>query len=210
MILEPKKIATAYRCAECGNTIFGMTGALALTGDLIKLKCTCKKTEMQIKNAGDGKVRISMPCVFCQKDHSFVISKSILLSRDLFTYPCPYTGIDICFFGTEDNVSKAVEESDKSLSELLSQEEFDELSDMEKSGSEGDDVIRFNIKYVLKELLEDNAVTCGCKDTGKYEIYDLDSSVVIECEKCGQKLEYFCDESPNTTALMEATKITLK
>ena len=60
MILEPKKITTAYRCRGCGDTVYGIAGAVALTGDIIKLKCECGESELVIKNIPDGKVRITV------------------------------------------------------------------------------------------------------------------------------------------------------
>ena len=90
MILDMKNITTAYRCSECGDTVFGVTGAVALTGDLIKLKCGCGESAMTIKNIADGKVRVTVPCAFCQSDHTFVISKKLLLSKELFYLSCSF------------------------------------------------------------------------------------------------------------------------
>ena len=43
MILQPKDTTVAYRCPECGATVFSVVGALALSGDMIKLKCELDK-----------------------------------------------------------------------------------------------------------------------------------------------------------------------
>ena len=97
MILEPKNIDIAYRCDECGGTVRTVVGALALSGDMLKLKCDCGGSELTINKTSDGKYRFTIPCVFCDTQHTFVISRKTLMSRELFTFPCPYAGMDILF-----------------------------------------------------------------------------------------------------------------
>ncbi|MCQ2770832.1 MAG: hypothetical protein MJ236_03425 [Clostridia bacterium] len=75
MVLDVKKITPAYRCKSCGSTVFGISGAVALSGDLIKLKCKCGESELSLKSTNDGKFRVTIPCVFFYNDHQFLISK---------------------------------------------------------------------------------------------------------------------------------------
>lgn len=208
MVVDLGKIMTAYRCAACGNTVFGMTGALSLTGDLINLKCECQKSRMEIKKIDDGKLRITVPCAFCQNDHTFVISRKLLLSRELFTYPCPYVGVDICFFGNENSVKEAVEESDKALSEMISEEEMAALERENQKPSQGDEYMRSLIKFIMGQLLEDGHIDCGC-ESGEFLIEDIDDTVKISCKKCGYKKIFYCDNSLETQALLDADRISL-
>ena len=55
MILEPKKIAIAYRCSECGGTVRSVVGVLAISGDMLRLKCDCGGSELVINKTSDGK-----------------------------------------------------------------------------------------------------------------------------------------------------------
>lgn len=208
MVVDLGKIMTAYRCAACGNTVFGMTGALSLTGDLINLKCECQKSKLEIKKIDDGKLRITVPCAFCQNDHTFVISRKLLLSRELFTYPCPYTGVDICFFGNEESVKNAVADSDKALSEMLSDEELEALERENQKAPQGDEYMRSLIKFVIGQLIEDGDVHCGC-EKGDFYIKDEGETVELGCEKCGKKKIFYCDNSLKTQALLDAQSITL-
>ena len=41
MVLKPKESIVSYRCPKCGTTVMSMVGTFALSGDLIKLKCSC-------------------------------------------------------------------------------------------------------------------------------------------------------------------------
>ena len=209
MILEPKNILAAYRCSECGNTVFGITGVVALTGDMIKLKCGCGESAMTIKSIADGKVRISVPCVFCRGEHNFVISKNLLLSKELFTYPCPYTGIDICFFGTDENVKEAVKVSDEQLSELLTDEERETLSEMNGDGVSADEHIRDMITLVLGELADDGKIFCECGASHDLAVRDGEDYVEIFCKKCGCSKRYFCESSIGTQELFDADEVHL-
>lgn len=210
MILDPKQITAAYRCASCGQTVFGITGAMALTGDMIKLKCECGESALTIKSIEGQKARVSVKCVFCQTEHSFVISKSLLLSKDLFTYPCPYTGIDVCFFGTDDKVREAVDESDKVLSELLSEEEKDTLREMEAEEYESSDLhSRDMIRLVLDEIGNEGNIFCDCGTCRGYDFSDGEDYVEIKCKKCGAKRIFYCDSSIQTQDLLEADSVHL-
>lgn len=211
MILEMKNILAAYRCADCGDTVFGMTGAVALTGDMIKLKCPCGKSEMTIKNIPDGKVRITVPCVFCRSDHMFVISKKLLLSKELFTYPCPYAGVDIAFFGTEENVREAVKISDEQLSEMMTDEERDALFDPEGDDerSFGDEHVRDMITLVLGELADDGKIFCDCGISHDLAVRDGDDYVEVFCKKCGCLKRYYCENSLGTQELFDADEVHL-
>ena len=154
MILEPKKIAIAYRCSECGGTVRSVVGVLAISGDMLRLKCDCGGSELVINKTSDGKYRFTVPCPFCESSHSFVISRKTLTSRELFTVPCAYAGIDILFIGDEDKVIKAIEESDEELSELLGENSIEDLKNP-KDEEWGDAHLQDLILFTLGELAED-------------------------------------------------------
>ena len=55
MALRPRDTTVSYRCPACGKSVVSVTGVFALTGDMIKLKCTCGESELLIKQEGEGK-----------------------------------------------------------------------------------------------------------------------------------------------------------
>ena len=209
MILDMKNITTAYRCSGCGETVYGITGAVALTGDMIKLKCPCGDSAMTIKNIADGKVRVTVPCAFCQSDHTFVISKKLLLSKELFTYPCPYTAIDICFFGTDEKVKEAVKESDEVLNQYLVDEDGNRLSDFGKPLPASDEQVRDLITLVLGELADDGKIYCDCGVSRDLAVRDGEDYVELICKKCGCSKKYYCENSIGTQDLFDADEVHL-
>ena len=89
MVLETKKTTVAYRCPHCGAGIMSAVDIFALKADMIKLKCTCGKSEMSVVDTKDGKVRLTVPCMLCAQPHIFTVSNSLFFGKDLFVLPCP-------------------------------------------------------------------------------------------------------------------------
>ena len=142
MILQPKDTTLAYRCPHCGATVFSVVGALALSGDIIKLKCQCGCSELTLENAEDDKIRLTVPCIFCPSPHRYKVSRKLLTSRELFTFPCAYANIDILFVGSKGAVMKAVEMSDRELAEIIDDTELAHIGDANRDDFYGDEHIR--------------------------------------------------------------------
>ena len=130
MVLETKQTTVAYRCPHCGAGIMSAIDIFALKADMIKLKCTCGKSEMSVVDTKDGKVRLTVPCLLCAKPHIFTVSSSLFFGKDLFVLPCPYSDINIACMG-ETNLVK----------NELARGELELLDLMEQSGIKGFDAI---------------------------------------------------------------------
>ncbi len=191
MILQPKDTTLAYRCPRCGSTVFSVVGALALSGDVIKLKCHCGGSELLLENTDDDKLRLTVPCIFCPSPHRYLVSRKLLTSRELFTFPCAYSGVDILFVGSKGTVMKAVEMSDKELAEMIDDTELAHIGD---AGDDfyGDEHIRDLIIFVLGDLAEEHHIHCGCEEQGDFLVEPLRENVRITCKKCGYFKEISC------------------
>ncbi len=210
MILQPKDTTLAYRCPHCGSTVFSMVGTLALSGDIIKLKCQCGASELVLENAEDGKLRLTVPCVFCPSPHRYLVSKKLVTSREFFTFPCAYSGIDILFVGAKGAVMKAVEMSDKELSELIDDTELANISDA-GDAFYGDEHIRDLIIFVLGDLAEEHHIHCGCEDEGDFLVEPQRESVRVTCKKCGYAKEISCSGTTlEAEAFLDCTDLYLE
>ncbi len=210
MILQPKETTVAYRCPSCGKSIVSVTGVFALSGDMIKLKCDCGESELIIKNIGDGKVRITVPCLFCPKPHSFNVSKKILFGRELFAFPCAYSGIDICFCGTKGAVLKGLQDSDKAIAELIDDTELAGIYEQNSErGDYNDEHIRDLILFTLGDLFEEKKIFCHCGTDGDFLVENDIGKVNISCKKCGASRMFECCENLDTRALLDAEKLEL-
>ena len=134
MIVKPKDTTVAYRCPYCGGAVKSVVGVFSLSGDMLKLKCPCLRSEMRMSYTQDGKIRLGVPCFLCGKDHEFTLSRKAVLEREQTLLSCPFTGIDICFIGTKKNVEEQLERADRELHQLL--EENDALDFFDEDGGE--------------------------------------------------------------------------
>ena len=187
MVIGEKKTCIAYRCPSCGSGVMGLCGDFVLAGGrMLKLKCPCGATEhMTVAEAGDNKLRITVPCLLCASDHRYLVSKSVFYGRDLFLLNCAYSDLDICFIGDEEKVSGALQENEARLKQLFTDAGLSSLARMR--GDEEDvlpeagvlDVIRF----LVRELEADGQIDCPCHD-GEYEIELTPRGVRVYCLHC--------------------------
>ena len=211
MILQPKDTTVAYRCPVCGVTVFSVVGALALSGDMIKLKCTCGCSELVMQKADEEKLRLTVPCIFCPTPHHYLVSRKLLMTRELFTFPCAYAGIDILFVGSKGAVLKAVELSDNELHSIIDETELSGVHDANEGDNlYGDEHIRDMILFVLGDMVEENAIHCDCEDGGDFLVEQTRDTVTISCKKCGCKKEISCaGTSIEAQALFDAARLYL-
>ena len=190
MVLETKKTTVAYRCPHCGAGIMSAVDVFSLNADMVKLKCTCQKSELTIVKTNDGKIRLVVPCILCPRPHNFVISSSIFFGKDLFVLPCAYSDINICFIGEMNHVKAELARSELELLDLLERSGVDSFESLH--GNEGvpdltDPQILDIVMFVIKDLDEEGKILCRCKD-GEEKNFDVevtDDGVRVNCTKCG-------------------------
>lgn len=190
MVLETKKTTVAYRCPHCGAGIMSAVDVFSLNADMVKLKCTCQKSELTIVKTNDGKIRLVVPCILCPRPHNFVISSSIFFGKDLFVLPCAYSDINICFIGEINHVKAELARSELELLDLLERSGVDSFESLH--GNEGvpdltDPQILDIVMFVIKDLDEEGKIFCKCKD-GEEKNFDVevtDDGVKVSCTKCG-------------------------
>ena len=191
MVENLKDSSIAYRCPHCGNGVISMVGALSLTGNMIRLKCPCGKSELTC-SIKDDRVSLNVPCVICPKPHNFSAKKNLFFSNDLFGFGCTYTGFDICFAGKYENVSKALDEQAQMLEGLLldtGEESLDKLRTEDPYAEFDDPQIDEIIRFTITDLSEEGKLYCSCKEgeTAKYtyEFIPPDfENIKIKCLCC--------------------------
>lgn len=215
MIVTPKQRQIAYRCPECGNAVFGLVGRFAMKSSMLRLKCGCDKpSALDISYTNDGKVRLSVPCLFCKQNHSFVVSESIFFNRDKFLLNCPYTGMDISFIGDEDAIAEELERTRIEIERLLAQLEAEELADIQPQDMTDDEVlpdpaVYDTIRFIVKDLEAEGKVDCPCHD-GTYELRFCDEGVQVYCEKCGATYTFHASSPSVTEEYLSLDNITLR
>ena len=187
MVLDEKKTTVSYRCPECGAFVRSMVGVFTLSADMMRLKCPCGGSDLTMVMSRDRKVRLTVPCLVCPSPHVFTVSAEVFYGRDLFALSCPYSGLDLCFTGTEDEVVAASKDAERELEELLDGKSVAEVRGEQSSPFLTDPQIREIVTFVVADLADEGKIDCRCPDgePGDYEAEVLDDAIVVRCRKCG-------------------------
>lgn len=194
MVLDPKQTTVAYRCPHCGAGVMSLVGIFALSADMIKLKCDCGHSEMTLVYTNDGKIRLSVPCIFCPKPHSFVVNSSIFFGKELFVLPCPYADMNIAMMGETNKVKAELARTELELLDMLEESGITSL-DAFRAANEGeeeqgvftDPQIFDIIMFVINDLDAEGKIYCKCENKGEgdYEVEVLNEGIKVSCKKCG-------------------------
>ena len=222
MILDAKQTTVAYRCPHCGSAVLSAVGLLSLTGsaDLVKLKCTCGKSEMTVAYGKDGKLRLRVPCFACAKPHSFTVSSQVFFGKDLFALPCPYTDFNIAATGEINQVKAEMARSELELLDLL---EKSGIKDPERLRAEEkalpDPQIVEIVSFVIRDLDEEGKIYCKChpKDgEGKpaeercYDAEIQEDGILVRCRHCGASRLIPTDSGLSAHAFLNADALYLE
>ena len=194
MIVEQKQTHIAYHCPHCGTAVLGYVGEFALSADMLKLKCDCGQSELTVTYTNDKKIRLSVPCLFCESAHNYVVTQNVFFERETFILSCPYTKVDLCFIGKPESLQKELDRSAKELNALFAENNMrlpawdDEDGEEDDGDSDGDfladpqiyDIVRF----VVSDLTDEGLITCPCGEGG-YEVEIVHGGVRVYCLSCG-------------------------
>lgn len=215
MILEPKQTNIAYRCPRCGSGVISAVGIFSLSADMVKLKCTCGESEMTILYGKDGKIRITVPCLVCPNPHQFTLTSNVFFKQELFTLPCPYTGINLAVLGELNRVKAELARSELELLDLMEKSGVTDLSALGKAeeGVLPDPQIHEIILYVIKELDEEGKIFCKCpagEQDRKFDVEMQEDGILVTCQKCGASRLIPTDSHLGAYAFLNADELHLE
>lgn len=202
MVLDTKQTTIAYRCPHCGAGVMSAVSLFTLKGSMVRLKCDCKKSAMEILPAEDGKIRLTVPCIICPKPHRFTVSESVFFGKDLFSIPCPYSDINICTMGEVNHVKAELARTELQLLDMMEKSgigNFDALHG-EAEETVTDPQILEIVLFVIRDLDDEGKIQCRCdrEEQHEYDVEILPEGVKVTCRKCGA----FC--TVPTGSLLEA------
>lgn len=192
----------AYRCPQCGEAVYGLTGKFALSAGMLRLKCHCGGSTLDMTVTQEKNVRLSVPCLLCRRNHEFTISPSLFFGRDRFSLACPYANLNIAHLGEREQVDAAVAASGEQVERLIRSFDGEELRDIQPEDMTEEEILPDAgvydcLRFLLKELEAEGQVHCHCP-TGEAE-YDLRftdrGGVQAYCARCGATYD-FATESP--------------
>lgn len=209
-----KRTQIAYRCPDCAVATVGFLGGLGAVSDMLRLKCACGESALDIKKQADGKINLSVPCVYCKSNHSYVVAPEVMLRDAMTKFSCPYSGMGIAFIGEESEVAKEVESSAEELSRIMTSLEAESVSDIQpqdvgEDSMPPDPAIYDTLNFVLRDLEAEGGVHCPC-DNGQYDLRFTDDGMQAYCKNCGATYEFYARSVSVAEEYLTLDEITLK
>ncbi len=215
MATQPKKRYISYRCPECLTATTGLVGKFALAAGLLRLKCNCDKgSSLDISVFSDGKIKLSVPCIFCKQNHSYLLNETVFFDRDRFMLSCPYSGTDIAFLGDEENIREELQRTESEIKTILAGFEAEDISDIQPQDMNEDEIlpdpaVYDTIKFLISDLEDDGHISCLCNN-GKYELRFTENGVQVYCENCGASYTFNAQSPSLAEEYLSIDEIKLK
>jgi len=128
-MITKRDTTVGYHCPFCGMPILNRINIFAMEGDMLRMICVCRRSELVVHMLKDRRYRITAPCIMCPDPHSYTLSSSAFFQRELFALSCKFTAVDICFIGKSNRVYEALKKNEEELIKTFTALE-DELRDM--------------------------------------------------------------------------------
>ena len=229
MLLNEKRTTVAYRCPDCGGGIMTAVGLFNLSADMVKLKCTCGKSELKIVYNRDGNVRLTVPCLICSQPHSFTVKSSLFFSDDLFVLPCPYSDINIAFMGEMNQVKAELARTELELLDMLEENGITDFSALHGDEKDlPDPQILDIILFVIDDLDAEGKIYCHChpdpaegqsddtdygewnEEESRYEAEITEEGIKLTCRVCGASTVIPTDSMLSAHAFLNADSVHLQ
>ena len=230
MVLNEKRTTVAYRCPDCGGGILSAVGLFNLSADMVKLKCTCGKSELKIVYNRDGTVRLTVPCLLCSQPHTFTVKSSLFFSDELFVLPCPYSDINICFTGEMNRVKAELARTELELLDMLEENGITDFSSLHGDEKDlGDPQILDIVLFVIDDLDAEGKIFCHChpdpaldapspaaeygewnEEESRYEAEITDDGIKLTCRVCGASRVIPTDSMLSAHAFLNADSLHLE
>ena len=204
----------AYRCPDCAVATLGLVGGAESIVDLLRLKCECGGSALDIKRERDGRIHLSVPCIYCKDNHGFKLSPEVLSRGSLTKLGCPFSGMDIAFIGDGEAIPAELDRTAEELSRIMASLEAEDVKDIQPKDIAEDDCppdpsIFDTINFVVRDLEAEGAVRCPCSG-GRYGLRFTDDGMQVYCEDCGASFDFHCRSVSVAEEYLTLSEIVLK
>ena len=229
MILDSKHTTVAYRCPHCGAGVISAVNVFSLSADMVKLKCTCGKSEMSIVSSQDEKIRLTVPCMLCASPHIFTVNSSLFYGKDIFSLSCPYASdFPLAFFGEMNLVKAELARSELALLDMM---EKNGLTPPEEMNDDEDILpdpqILDIVMFVINDMDAEGKIYCRChadpaeglisdadygewnEEESRYEAEITEEGIKLTCRVCGASTVIPTDSMLSAHAFLNADSVHL-
>jgi len=191
-----------FKCPCCGERVKGKADIFRFSGGSDYLLCCSEGgPRFSARLRDDGRVKVTVPCIICDGEHTFYLPKAVFFTDDIFVLSCASSDIDICVLGAEDKAEREYEQIDADISELIYEDAMDSLVDSNP--------YKLEIINHLNRMAEEGRIfcECGCDDL---EFRLTDESVDIRCIRCSAFLSIPAADEPDCFAVLDSDGYVLK
>lgn len=204
---QNSKTRVAYRCPYCGTVItFDVTKERLK--EKINFSCIqCNKSHIELSMLPGETVSLIVPCMVCPHSHPFKISAQMFFERDVYTFPCSFSGLDICFIGSdEDLVEEEIDASNSLINTMIEETQKEDLNAKDADLMVADTAVMREVLFAIGELEKNKKIQCKCQSKAVKVLLDYDKAVII-CKVCGNKKEIAARTRFDANAAIELEKI---
>lgn len=216
MVLDTKQTTVAYRCPHCGAGVMSAVSPFHLRGNMVRLKCTCGKSVMEVEPAGDGKVRMTVPCIICPKPHHYTVSEKIFFGEELFVLPCAYSDINIAAMGEINHVKAELARTELELLDLMEESGISDFSALHEEAQAvvTDPQVLEILMFVIRDLDDEGKIYCRCErgdeQEGDYDVEVTPAGVCVTCRRCGATKTLPADSLLDAHEFLNAERLELE
>ena len=197
---EPTR-TIGYLCPVCGSAVIASRTAFQLAAGDSTLPCPCGKSELRFAQKGD-RCEITVPCLFCARDHTAVCANEALLHQKLLSLSCPASGLGVCHIGEEGQVFRAMEKLERAVDKLRLDDQTG------RRGAFLDQVVMEETLAELRDMAARGGVSCACGSTD-YGVKVGYSSVDLVCARCGAALRLSAASQDDLASLCARDALTI-
>ena len=172
---EQAKRTLAYLCPACRQSVAVERTVFQLAASANTLPCPCGKSALKVELMGD-RVRLTVPCLFCGRDHTVTCSANAFLHQRLLAFSCAASGLDCCLVGDEGAVFAALKRLEEAADKLEAAGE--------NRGAFLDPVVMEEVLAEVKDIAGRGGISCTCGST-EWKLKVSFSSVDLTCARCG-------------------------
>ena len=173
---EQDKRTLAYLCPVCHQSVAVERTVFQLAAAPNELTCPCGKSSLRAELMGD-RVKLTVPCLFCGRDHSVTCSSHAFLHQRVLAFSCAKSGLDCCYVGEEGAVFSALKRLEEAVSKLEEAGENDRPAFL-------DEIVMHEVLSELKEIAARDGISCTC-GSHRWKLQVNYSSIDLLCADCG-------------------------
>ena len=113
-------ISASVRCKKCGRFIVWDMSFFEMKNDSgSQMKCECGEMAVIVKSRDFKTFHVYIPCLICDKEHSFVFTWKSVPWEKVKILSCPSSSCDIAFIGGRDLIRSLTAKREKDMQELI-------------------------------------------------------------------------------------------